>query len=108
MHSYLIKVNGEVVERPQFLYMRVAIAINGRDIPAMLEAYDALSRHLYTHATPTMFNAGTRAKAYSSCFLYQPDTTSSLTLLKSAMDLDTIWNSDGGVGMSLACVPGRR
>lgn len=108
MHSYLVKVDGVFVERPQFMYMRVAIAIHKHDLSSVLSTYDALSRQLYTQATPTLFNAGTAVKSYSSCFLYQPDATGTLALLGSALDLDRFWANDGGVGMSLATVPGRR
>ena len=108
LHSYLVKVDGAVVERPQFMYMRVAIAIHKHDLSSVLNTYDALSRQLYTHATPTLFNAGTTTKSYSSCFLYQPDTSGTLSLLSSAHDLDHFWANDGGVGMSLGNVPGKR
>ena len=108
MHSYLIKVDGAVVERPQFMYLRVAVAINKHDIPAVLATYDALSRQLYTHATPTLFNAGTRLKSYSSCYLYQLDASGTLSILASALDLGNFWMNDGGIGMSLATIPSRR
>ena len=108
LRSYLIKLRDGVVERPQFMYMRVAIAINLQDIPAVLSTYNALSRQLYTHATPTLFNAGCHMKTYSSCYLYQPDASTTISLLSSALDLNNLWASDGGIGLSLATVPGRR
>jgi ribonucleotide reductase alpha subunit len=67
--SYLMKVDGKVVERPQHLLMRVAVGIHGEDIPAAIETYNLLSEKWFTHATPTLFNAGTPKPQLSSCFL---------------------------------------
>ncbi|KAI0745888.1 ribonucleotide reductase [Earliella scabrosa] len=106
--SYLIHVDADRVERPQFMYMRTAIAIHGNDIPRVIDTYNALSRQLYTHATPTLFNAGTRSPYYASCFLTQPDVHSPRTVLRSVSDLDAFWMADGGVGISLGTVPCRR
>jgi len=57
--SYLLKINGKVVERPQHLLMRVSIGIHGEDIDAAIETYDLMSLKYFTHASPTMFNAST-------------------------------------------------
>jgi ribonucleotide reductase alpha subunit len=62
---------GKVVERPQHLLMRVAIGIHGADVDAAIETYDLMSKRYFTHATPTMFNAGTPKPQMSSCFLVQ-------------------------------------
>ena len=67
--SYLLKINGKVVERPQQMLMRVAIGIHGEDIEAAIETYNMMSEKLFTHASPTMFNAATPRPQLSSCFL---------------------------------------
>ncbi len=107
-HSYLIRVGDRIVERPQFLYMRVALAVHGDNLDMVLRTYDALSRRLFTFATPTLMNAGTRRPFLASCFLYTPDTTGPVELLQSAHDLDRFWLADGGIGLSLGAVPARR
>ena len=67
--SYLLKINGKVAERPQYMYMRTALQIWGNNIPKVIETYNLLSEGLYTHATPTLFNSGTTRTQLSSCFL---------------------------------------
>jgi len=67
--SYLLKIGDRIVEKPQYLYMRVAAGICNGDVQMALRIYDDLSQHFYTHATPTLFNAGTRRPQMSSCFL---------------------------------------
>ena len=67
--SYLLKIGERIVERPQYLYMRVAVGICKGDINEALRIYDDLSGHFYTHATPTLFNAATKRPQMSSCFL---------------------------------------
>src|SRR4051812_23147334 len=67
--SYLLKLDGKVVERPQHMLMRVAIGIHYNDIDAAIETYNLLSEKWFTHATPTLFNAGTPKAQLSSCFL---------------------------------------
>ena len=67
--AYLIRVNKKVIERPQHLWMRVAIGIHGNDIKEALQTYDLMSKKYFTHATPTLFNAGTNRPQLSSCFL---------------------------------------
>ena len=69
--SYLLKMNGKMVERPQHLLMRVAVGIHKRDIAAAIETYNLMSERWFTHATPTLFNAGTPNPQMSSCFLLQ-------------------------------------
>lgn len=69
--SYLIKMNGKVVERPQHMLMRVALGIHLKDIDAAIETYNLMSEKWFTHASPTMFNAGTPKPQMSSCFLLQ-------------------------------------
>ena len=67
--SYLLRVHGHIVERPQHMWLRVACGIHTGDLSAALETYDLMSRRLFTHATPTLFNAGTLTPQMSSCFL---------------------------------------
>merc|ERR1719228_2769774 len=67
--SYLLKIDGKCVERPQQMLMRVAVGIHGEDIDGAIETYDLLSQKLFTHASPTLFNAATPRPQLSSCFL---------------------------------------
>lgn len=67
--SYLLKADGKVVERPQHMIMRVSVGIHKDDIAKVIETYDLMSQRLFTHATPTLFNAGTPKPQMSSCFL---------------------------------------
>jgi ribonucleoside-diphosphate reductase alpha chain len=67
--AYLQKVNNKIIERPQYMWMRVCIGIHSHDLDSAFEMYDAMSLRLYTHATPTLFNAGTRHSQMSSCFV---------------------------------------
>jgi ribonucleotide reductase alpha subunit len=67
--SYLVKVNGKIVERPQHMLMRVAVGIHKTDIASAVESYELMSQSFFTHATPTLFNAGTPIPQMSSCFL---------------------------------------
>ena len=108
IRSYLLRVGDQVVERPQYMYMRTAITIHKNDIAAVIATYDALSRQLYTHASPVLLNAGTKCRNFASCFLYQPECDSVYSRLESAHDLDRFWVNDGGVGMSLGNVPCKR
>lgn len=71
--SYLLRVNGRVVERPQHMLMRVAVGIHQRDIDAAVQTYNLLSERWFTHASPTLFNAGTPRPQLSSCFLVRSD-----------------------------------
>ena len=109
MHrSYLLRVGGEVVERPQFLYMRVAVAIHGDDVSRVLDTYHLLAERAYTHATPTLYNAGTNNQYLASCFLYQPPSQDIVSGMgRCVTDVSPLWCVDGGVGMSLGAVPAR-
>ena len=66
--SYLLKINGKIVERPQHMLMRVSVGIHLNDIDAAIETYELMSKKYFTHATPTLFNAGTPKPQMSSCF----------------------------------------
>lgn len=109
MHKYyLLRQDGVVIERPQFLYMRVAVALHGKDLARVLQTYELLSTHAYTHATPTLYNAGTTSQYLASCFLYQPPNDSTLAVMNQCVvDLSAFWAVDGGVGTSLGTVPAR-
>ena len=74
--SYLLKMNGEAAETPQHMYMRVAVGIWEDDIKNVIKTYELLSTHMMTHATPTLFNSGTRRPQLSSCFLLMMDDDS--------------------------------
>ena len=67
--SYLLKLNGRTAERPQHMLMRVSVGIHGSDIDRVLETYNLMSERYFTHASPTLFNAGTPNPQLSSCFL---------------------------------------
>lgn len=67
--SYLLRINGHVAERPQHLLMRVAVGIHGTDIESAIDTYNLMSERYFTHASPTLFNAGTPHPQLSSCFL---------------------------------------
>ena len=99
--SYLLKMHGEVAERPQQMLMRVAVGIHKEDIDRALETYDLMSEGWFTHATPTLFNSGTPMPQMSSCFLLtmQDDSLDGIydTLKQCAM----ISKSAGGIGISV-------
>ena len=105
---YLLRRDGAVIERPQFLYMRVAVALHGTDLARVLHTYDLLSNHAYTHATPTLYNAGTTSQYLASCFMYQPPAQGTIAVMgRCVTDISRLWSADGGVGMSLGAVPAR-
>jgi len=99
--SYLLKVNKKIVERPQYMLMRVAIGIHKADIPAALETYDMLSQGVFTHATPTLFNAGTPNPQLSSCFLIQLKDDSIEGIYDTLKTCALISKSAGGIGFSV-------
>ncbi|SCU82562.1 LANO_0B06722g1_1 [Lachancea nothofagi CBS 11611] len=99
--SYLLRINGQVAERPQHLIMRVAVGIHGRNIKNVLETYNLMSLRYFTHASPTLFNAGTPHPQMSSCFLIamKDDSIEGIydTLKESAM----ISKTAGGIGLHI-------
>jgi len=99
--SYLMKVEGKVVERPQHLLMRVAVGIHGEDIPAAIETYNLLSEKWFTHATPTLFNAGTPKPQLSSCFLLTMKDDSIDGIYDTLKQTAKISQSAGGIGLSI-------
>lgn len=97
--SYLHRINGKVVERPQQLLLRVAIGIHGDDIERALETYDLMSKRYFLHATPTLFNAGTQRAQMSSCFLVAMKDDSLEGIFDTLKDCAVISKSAGGIGL---------
>ena len=99
--SYLTKLDGKVVERPQHMLMRVAVGIHGEDINAAIETYNLLSEKWFTHATPTLFNAGTPKPQMSSCFLLTVKEDSIDGIYDTLKQCAQISQSAGGIGLSI-------
>ena len=98
--SYLMKIDGKIVERPQHMLMRVAVGIHGEDIKAAIETYNLLSEKWFTHATPTLFNAGTPKPQLSSCFLLTMKEDSIEGIYDTLKQCAKISQSAGGIGLS--------
>ena len=99
--AYLIKINKKIIERPQHLWMRVSIGIHGNDIKDVLETYDLMSKKYFTHATPTLFNAGTRRPQLSSCFLCSVNDDSISGIYDSLKEMALISKYAGGIGIHI-------
>jgi ribonucleotide reductase alpha subunit len=99
--SYLQRVDGKLIETPQYMYMRVSIGIHGKDIPAVLETYDKMSQGLFIHATPTLFNAGTPRPQMSSCFLIAGKDDSIDGIYGTLTECAQISKWAGGIGMHI-------
>jgi ribonucleoside-diphosphate reductase alpha chain len=99
--SYLLKVDGKLVERPQYMWMRVSLGIHGSDLEKVFDMYDSMSTREYTHATPTLFNAGTRHSQMSSCFLLEVKGDSVEGMYDSVKDCAMISKYAGGIGMNV-------
>lgn len=99
--SYLMKVDGKTVERPQHMLMRVAVGIHGEDVKAAIETYNLLSEKWFTHATPTLFNAGTPKPQLSSCFLLTMKDDSIDGIYDTLKQCAKISQSAGGIGLSI-------
>ena len=99
--SYLLKINGKVVERPQQMLMRVSVGIHGEDIEAAIETYDLLSKKLFTHASPTLFNAATPRPQLSSCFLLTMASDSIEGIYDTLKQCALISKSAGGIGLNI-------
>jgi ribonucleoside-diphosphate reductase alpha chain len=104
--SYLLKVGKRIVERPQYMYMRVAVGICNGNLEMALRIYDDLSQHFYTHATPTLFNAGTRRPQMSSCFLIGNKGDDIDGLFDTIKDVAKISKWAGGIGLHVHNVKG--
>ena len=99
--SYLMKIDGKIVERPQHMLMRVAVGIHMDDIEAAIETYNLLSERWFTHATPTLFNAGTPKPQLSSCFLLTMKDDSIDGIYDTLKQCAKISQSAGGIGLSI-------
>jgi ribonucleoside-diphosphate reductase alpha subunit len=99
--SYLLKVNGKIVERPQHMFMRVALGIHKADIDAAIETYNLMSEKWFIHATPTLFNAGTPKPQMSSCFLLSMKDDSINGIYDTLKDCALISQSAGGIGLNV-------
>lgn len=99
--SYLLKVHGKIVERPQHLFMRVALGIHKSDIAAAIETYNLMSEKWFIHATPTLFNAGTPKPQMSSCFLLSMKEDSISGIYDTLKNCALISQSAGGIGLNI-------
>lgn len=99
--SYLLKINGKIVERPQHMYMRVAVGIHKNDIDSVIKTYHLMSERWFTHATPTLFNAGTPKPQMSSCFLLTMKEDSIDGIYDTLKQTAKISQSAGGIGLAV-------
>lgn len=99
--SYLVRVDGKVVERPQHMWMRVALGIHGADIKDAIETYQLMSSRYFTHATPTLFNAGTPRAQMSSCYLISMAEDSINGIFTTLNDVAEISKHAGGIGLHI-------
>ena len=99
--GYLQKIDGDIIETPQYLYMRVSIGIHGHDIDRVLETYEAMSKGLFIHATPTLFNAGTHRPQMSSCFLIANKEDSIDGIYNTVKECAQISKWAGGIGLHI-------
>jgi ribonucleoside-diphosphate reductase alpha subunit len=99
--SYLLKLNGQITERPQHMLMRVSVGIHKNDIESALKTYNLMSEGWFTHATPTLFNAGTPKPQMSSCFLLSMKEDSITGIYDTLQQCAKISQSAGGIGLSI-------
>ena len=99
--SYLLKIDGKVAERPQHMIMRVAVGIHKEDLESVVETYNLMSERWFTHATPTLFNAGTPKPQLSSCFLLEMQDDSIEGIYNTLKNCAKISQSAGGIGLSI-------
>jgi ribonucleoside-diphosphate reductase alpha chain len=104
--AYLLRVNKKIIERPQHMWMRVAIGIHGNDIKDVLQTYDLMSKKYFTHATPTLFNAGTNRPQLSSCFLCSINEDSVSGIFDSLKEVALISKYAGGIGLHIHQIRG--
>ena len=100
-YSYLMKINGKIIERPQHMWLRVAIGIHGDDLKRVKETYDLMSQKYFTHATPTLFNAGTLRPQLSSCYLIAMEEDSLSGIFNTLSDCAHISKWAGGIGLHI-------
>ena len=99
--SYLLRINGKIVERPQHMLMRVSVGIHLNDLEAVIETYELMSKKFFTHATPTLFNAGTPKPQMSSCFLLTMKDDSIDGIYDTLKQTAKISQSAGGIGLAI-------
>ncbi len=99
--AYLLRVDGKIVERPQHMFMRVAVGIHKTDIESAIKTYNLLSERWFTHATPTLFNAGTPKAQMSSCFLLTMKEDSIEGIYDTLKQTAKISQSAGGIGLAI-------
>merc|ERR1719423_66602 len=102
--SYLLRIDGKVVERPQHMLMRVAVGIHGEDLEGAIETYNLLSEKWFTHASPTLFNAATTRPQLSSCFLLTMQDDSIEGIFDTLKQCARISKSAGGIGVNMHCI----
>lgn len=103
--SYLLKINDNIVERPQYMFMRTAIGIHAPNLSRVLETYNYLSEGYFIHATPTLFNACTFRPQMASCFLLSMEDISIEGVYDTVKRCAIILNYSGGIGLSVSSVP---
>ena len=99
--AYLMKIDGKIVERPQHMWLRAACGIHGEDIVSIRQTYDLMSQKYFTHATPTLFNAGTPKPQLSSCFLQAMESDSIDGIYNTLKDCALISKWAGGIGLHI-------
>jgi len=99
--SYLFKIKNEIIERPQHMFMRVALSIHKYNIDKALDTYKRLSNHEFIHATPTLYNAGTNKEQFASCFLLAMEEDSVIGIYNTLKDCAIISQSSGGIGLNI-------
>lgn len=102
--SYLLRIDGEVAERPQHMLMRVSVGIHGANIDSVIETYNLMSEKFFTHASPTLFNAGTPRPQLSSCFLLTMQDDSIEGIYDTLKTCAMISKSAGGIGLNVHCI----
>jgi len=102
--AYLMKINGEIVERPQHMWMRVSLGIHGDDLESAKQTYDLMSNKYFTHATPTLFNSGTPRPQMSSCYLLAMEKDSIEGIYNTLKDCALISKWAGGIGLHMSNV----
>ena len=99
--AYLFKINDKIIERPQHMWMRVAITIHEKDFEKVLETYNYMSKKYFTHATPTLFNSGTPRPQMSSCYLLAMENDSITGIYDTLKDCANISKYAGGIGLHI-------
>jgi ribonucleoside-diphosphate reductase alpha chain len=99
--SYLMRTNGRTVERPQYMWLRVSVGIHGSDLCKVRTTYDLMSQKYFTHATPTLFNAGTLKQQLSSCYLIAMESDSIDGIFNTLKECANISKHAGGIGVHI-------